>query len=131
MSNKQKVTGNGKKLTSNEQNVNEQRATSKRFSAFAFFIWIVFFNIFINIIHIFRVFNKSFKLVFSRLLINNWYFASYETLAYKWILSIAGWWLIRLNNELDFPNPESPIINSMDNQEFEANLGYVLLCFLL
>ena len=67
---------------------------------FAVFIWIMFFNIFINIIHITRVFNKSlrilkcFKLVFWRLLTNNWYFVSYRFLANKKILSIYGWLLI-------------------------------------
>ena len=28
--------------------------------------------------------------MFSFLLVSNWYFASYGSLAYKWILSISG-----------------------------------------
>ena len=39
------------------------------------------------------------------LLIKKWYFA------YKWILSISGYWLIKLNIEFAFPYPELPIIN--------------------
>ena len=43
--------------------------------------------------------------------IKKWYFASYGYLAYKWILSISGYWLIKLNIEFAFPYPELPIIN--------------------
>ena len=51
--------------------------------------WIAFFNVFINIIHIIWVFNKSleslkcFKPVLSQLLIKKWYFPLYGSLAYK------------------------------------------------
>ena len=41
---------------------------------------------------------KCFNCVLSCLLIKNWYFASYQSLAYNNILSISGWWLIRLPN---------------------------------
>ena len=50
---------------------------------------IAFFNVFINIIHIIWVFNKSleslkcFKPVLSQLLIKKWYFPLYGSLAYK------------------------------------------------
>ena len=54
---------------------------------------------------------KCFKRVLSLLLIKNWYFASYGFLANKWILPISGWWFIKLNNELVFPDSEPPIIN--------------------
>ena len=47
----------------------------------------------------------------SVLLIKNWYFASFGSLAYKYILSISGWWFIRLNNESVFSDPETTIIN--------------------
>ena len=47
----------------------------------------------------------------SVLLIKNWYFASFGSLAYKYILSISGWWFIRLNNESIFLDPETTIIN--------------------
>ena len=45
---------------------------------------------------------KWFKLVLSHFLIKTWCFASYGSFAYKYILSISGWWLIRLNNEFVF-----------------------------
>ena len=45
---------------------------------------------------------KWFKLVLSLFLIKTWCFASYGSFAYKYILSISGWWLIRLNNEFVF-----------------------------
>ena len=54
---------------------------SKTMNHFSFFVWVVFFNIFINIIYIIRVFNKRFRIikcfkpVLSCLLIRNWYFA--------------------------------------------------------
>ena len=51
---------------------------------------------------------KCLKPVLSLLLIKNWYFASYGTLAYKYILSISGRWLVKLNNEFVFPDPEPP-----------------------
>ena len=82
---------------------------------FARFIWITFSNIFLNIIHIIQVFNKSFRIlkIFtpSRFLISNWYFAYYKYFVYRnIILSICGWWFIRLNNEFVFLDLE-PIIN--------------------
>ena len=42
---------------------------------------------------------KCFKPVLSRLLIKNWCFALYESLAYKQIWLVSGYWFIRLNNE--------------------------------
>ena len=45
--------------------------------------------------------------VLSLLLIRNRYFASYGSVAFKEILSISGWQLIRLNNEFVFWDPES------------------------
>ena len=41
---------------------------------------------------------KSFNSVVSILLIKNWYLASYGYLAYKYILSMSGWLLIKFNN---------------------------------
>ena len=54
---------------------------------------------------------KCFNPVLSFVLIENWYFASYGSLAYKYILSVCGCWFIRLNNEFVFPDPEPLIIN--------------------
>ena len=51
---------------------------------------------------------KCFKPVLPLLLIKNWYFVSYGSLAYKYILSISGYWFIRLNV---FPNSKPHIIN--------------------
>ena len=53
---------------------------------------------------------KYFKPVLFPLLIKNWYFASYGSVAYKQILSMSGCWSIRLNNDFVFPDPEPPII---------------------
>ena len=80
------------------------------------FLLVIFINIFINIIHIIQLFNislESLKPTFSRLLINNWYFASYGSLGYKWILSIFGWWFIILSNAFVFPDPGAPVINNL------------------
>ena len=63
-------------------------------------------------------------------MINSWYFASDGSLAYKQSLWILGWWLTKLSNAFDFPNPEPQIIN-MDDQEFVDNLlvfFYVFFC---
>ena len=84
---------------------------------FTFHIHVVFFNIFINIVQTFEYLIKAleslkcFKPVLSRLLIKNWYFASYGPLAYKKNWSVSGCWPIRLYNEFVFPDPEPPIIN--------------------
>ena len=76
-----------------------------------------------------------FKPVLSRLLIINRYFAlngSYNGYYINEILSISGYWFIRWIDEFLFPDPEPPIINILYNdQEFLANLDYVILCFLL
>ena len=37
-------------------------------------------------------------------------FSSNASLAYKYILSISGWWSIKLSNEFVFPDPEPPIL---------------------
>ena len=81
-----------------------------------FFIWIFFFSIFfVNNIHIIWVFSKSLIIIqlthFFRLLVKNWCFASYESLAYEEVLLISGCWLIRLNNEIVFPDSQPPVIN--------------------
>ena len=47
----------------------------------------------------------------SLLLIKYWYFASYGSLVYKYILSMSGWFSIEFNNTFVFPDPESPVIN--------------------
>ena len=47
----------------------------------------------------------------SLLLIKYLHFASYESFAYKYILSMSGWFSIKFNNTFVFPDPEPPIIN--------------------
>ena len=59
----------------------------------------------------FRIIKMLFKRVLFLLLIKNWYFASYGSLVYKYVLLISGCQLIRLKNEFVFPNPEPPVIN--------------------
>ena len=48
---------------------------------------------------------------FSFILIKYWYFASYGSLAYKYILSMSTYFSIKFNNTLAFPDPEPPVIN--------------------
>ena len=48
---------------------------------FPFFIWVVLFNVFLNIIHIIMRIIKMFKSVLSLSLIKNQYFALYGPLA--------------------------------------------------
>ena len=67
-------------------------------------------------LHFTWIFNKSFRII--KLLcssistfLKNWYFASFTSLAYKYILSISGCWFITLNKEFVFPDLEIPIIN--------------------
>ena len=47
----------------------------------------------------------------SHLLIKYCYFASCGSLAYKYILSMSGWFFIKFDNTIVFPDPEPPIIN--------------------
>ena len=54
---------------------------------------------------------KWFMPTLSLLLIKYWYFVSYGSFAYRYILSMSGWFSIRFNNKFVFPDPESPIIN--------------------
>ena len=112
--------------------------SSKTINFFVFY-WNYIFNVFINLIHIILVFNKSFRIVkmlYSNILIffliKNWYFASYGSLAYKWILSISGSWFIRLKMNLFFQIQSLKLlIFSLNDQECLASLGYILLCCFL
>ena len=52
-----------------------------------------------------------FKPVIYLLLISNWYFASYESLAYKWNWSVSCSWFLRLSNTFTFPDYKPPIIS--------------------
>ena len=45
----------------------------------------------------------------SLLLIKYWYFDSYGSLAYKYILSMSGWFSIKFDKPFIFPNPEPPV----------------------
>ena len=81
---------------------------------FASFIYIVFINILINIIYIIQLFYKCFRInamLFSRFLINNWYFASYGAFAYRNISSISSWWFIKWSNASVFLGLESSATN--------------------
>ena len=69
---------------------------------FAFFSWIVFFNIFEDII-------RALSLL---LLMKYCYFASCGSFPNRYILSISGWLFIKFNNAFVFPDPEPPIINN-------------------
>ena len=67
------------------------------------FIKIVFINIFVNIMHIVWILKalrllKWFMQTPSLLLIKYWYFASYRSLAYRYILSMSGWFSIKFKN---------------------------------
>ena len=42
----------------------------------------------------------------SLLLIKSCYFDLYGSFAYKYILSMPGWFSIKLNNKFVFPDPE-------------------------
>ena len=66
-----------------------------------FFIWIVFINIWINIIHVIWIFNKSFRIV-TRSYLRNWYFLLYGELTYKQILLRSDWCFIRLTDAFIF-----------------------------
>ena len=92
-------------------------------------------NIFVNIMHIIRILDKSFRIIkcfnpiFSLFLIKNWYLSSYGSLAYKYILSISGWLFIKFSNAFVFPDPEPPITNIPYGWSgIYSQLG---LCFLL
>ena len=47
----------------------------------------------------------------SLLLTKCWYLASYGSFAYKYILSMSGYFSIKFNNTFVFPVPEPPIVN--------------------
>ena len=51
------------------------------------------------------------KPTISCFLINNWYFASYLSFSYRYILSVSGWWLINISNEFVFHDSDLPVIN--------------------
>ena len=70
---------------------------------FVFLIWILFFNIFINIIYIIPAINK-------------------------YIFSIFRWWLIGLSNAFVFQDRELPIISILCDQEFAASVDRILSC---
>ena len=65
----------------------------------------------------------------SLLLIKYWYFASYRSLAYKYTLSMFGWFSIKFNNTFVFPDPEPPIINIPYG--WSGIYGQFLLCLVL
>ena len=69
---------------------------------------------------------KHFKPTFSRMLVKYWYFASYGSFAYKYILSMSGWFSIKFNNKFVFPDPEPPIINILYG--WPGIYGQFLLC---
>ena len=67
---------------------------------------------------------KCFKSVLSCLTASN------GSLEYRWVLSISGWWLIRLNNKLVIPGPEPPDIDILYGWSgICGQFGLCLLCF--
>ena len=72
---------------------------------------------------------KWFIPTLSLLLIKYWYFDSYGSLAYKYILSMSGWFSIKFNNKFVFLDPETPIINILYG--WSGIYGQFLLCLLL
>ena len=54
---------------------------------------------------------KCLNPVLFPLLIKNWYLASYGSLAYRYILSMSGWFFIKFNNAFVFQDPEPPTIS--------------------
>ena len=110
--------------------------SSNAVNIFRFFSWIVYFNIFKKIISIARVLIKAseslkcFLPAPSRLWISNWYFASYRSLRYKWILSISCWWLITLLiYGFVFQDPEPPANNILYG--WSGICGQFALCFFM
>ena len=84
---------------------------------FCVFIWIIFINIFINIIYIIWVLtktpNKSPKLLCFKLT----------------IILIFDWWLITLSNAFIFPEPEQLIINILHG--WSGIQGHVFSCHII
>ena len=65
----------------------------------------------------------------SLLLIKYWYLASYGSFAYKYILSMSGWFSIKFNNTFVFPDPKLPIVNILYG--WSGLYGQFLLCSVL
>ena len=65
----------------------------------------------------------------SLLLIKSCYFDLYGSFAYKYILSMSGWFSIKFNNKFVFPDPEPPIINILYG--WSGIYGQFLLCMIL
>ena len=72
---------------------------------------------------------KCFNPMLFLLLIKNWYFVSYGSLAYKNILSVSRWLFIKFNNAFVFPDPERPIISILYG--WSGMYGQSGLCFVL
>ena len=72
---------------------------------------------------------KCFNPVLSLLLIKIWYFASYGSSAYKYILSISCWLFVKFVNAFVFPDPQPPIINILYG--WSGIYGYFKLCSVL
>ena len=64
----------------------------------------------------------------SLLLIKYWYFDSYGSFAYKYILSMSGCFSIKFNKFV-FPDPEPPIINILYG--WSGIYDQFLLCLVL
>ena len=65
----------------------------------------------------------------SLLLIKYSYLLSYGSFAYKYSLSMSGWFSIKFNNTFVFPVPEPPIINILYG--WSGIYGQFLLCLVL
>ena len=63
------------------------------------------------------------------MLTKKWYFVSYGSLAHKYILSISGWFLIKLNNGCVFPDPKPRMINILHGWS-GIRCQFGLFCFM-
>ena len=76
----------------------------KHYENFDLLSWIVIWNALVHIFFIIWVFNKAvgflkcFRPTSSCLLTISWYLGPYRSLAYRYILSISGWWFTTFNS---------------------------------
>ena len=111
---------------------------SKYDQYFAFFIWIVFFSIFINIIHIIRVFNKSFRIIYLIMPLLSCLQLTIDILLHmdlqrinKLYQYLVGDLLDQIINLFFLSMRLQLLIFCVDDQDFVADLDYVILRLLL
>ena len=72
---------------------------------------------------------KGFNPLLSLLLIKNWYFASYGSFAYKYILSIPACCVLNSMHLFFQIQKLLLLVFCMDDLEYMATLNYILFCF--